>query len=260
MHLRQLRKELAEIFEIVRTQCGQRLQLRGLLPQHPGVPRGSRLDYERLLASPVRDARFVILDTETTGFEPYGGDAIVQVAFIEYAGLEPTGRELTSLVHPGRPIPARSTAIHGISDEMVADAPTAGELLDDILAFVDGAVLVGHHIAFDLRFLNRITRRHRLGELPNPCIDTAMLHLARGGTHDTIALDRVAACHGIAIEGRHDARGDARATGRIFAHLAPRFDDGRLTVGELLERVHPIAGLSPHHPAEAEVCTRSRSA
>ncbi len=253
MHFHQLRKELAEITEILRTRCALGLKRRGLLSAYPAIPRHSRVDYERLLRTPIRQARFVVLDTETTGFEPYGGDELVQVAFVEYLGLVPTGRELSSLLHPRIPIPQRSTEIHGITDSMVADAPRAGELIDTIIEFTDDAVLVGHHIAFDLRFLNRITRRHRLGELPNPRIDTAMLHLATGGGREHIGLDHVAATHAIAIEGRHDARGDARTCGHIFAHLAGRLDDGRLTVGELIERVHPIVGLSPHHPAEAQM-------
>lgn len=253
MHFHQLRKELREITEILRLHCGRRLHRYGFLGAGRHVPRRSRREYEDLLALPVRTAPFGVLDTETTGFEPYGGDEIVQIALIEYRGLEPTGRELSSLVRPGGPIPPRSTAIHGISDAMVADAPSIDELIDDIVHFIDGHVLVGHHIAFDMRFLDRITRRCMLGDLPHPRLDTAMLHLATGGLPDAIGLDHAAAACGIPIDNRHDARGDARACGQLFARLASHLTTDETTVGELIERVHPIAGLSPHHPAEGGV-------
>lgn len=261
MHFHQLRKELREIGEIVRTRCGQELLRRGLLQPRRSPRRQHRLHFEELLALPVREAPLMVLDTETTGFEPYGRDEIVQVSFIEYRGLEPTGRELNSLVRPGVAIPSSSTAIHGIDDAMVADAPRLADIIDTIADFVDGAVLVGHHIAFDMRFLDRVCRRCLLGDLPNPRLDTAMLYLACGGSPARIGLDPVAADCGIGIEHRHDARGDAVTCGRILAHLGSRLAPAEMTVGELIERVHPIAGLSPHHPAEAApgVTFRNRS-
>jgi|GEM_PF-803512 len=250
MHFRQLCKELSEIVEIVRTRCGQRLRRHGYL-RHAGLAdTHSRFDFEALLATPARDAPFVVLDTETTGFEPYGGDRIVQVALIEYRGLEPTGRELCSLVNPGIAIPAPSTAVHGITDDQVSDAPTIDELIADIAAFIDGHVLVGHHVAFDLRFLERPLRRRLLRDLRNPRIDTVALHHADGGAPDCISLDAVAAICGTAVHERHDALGDARTCGEIFVHHTRSLTTASTTVGELLEMVHPIAGLSPRHPAQ----------
>lgn len=253
MHFHQLRKEMSELLELGRTHWRRQLQRRGLLPHQPIMPAHNRLEFEALLSQPVRDAPYIVLDTETTGFEPYGGDALVQVAFIEYHGLEPSGREFCSLVNPGRPIPPRATRIHGITDADVATAPPIEDLIDDIVALIDQHVLVGHHIAFDLRFLDRATRRYRLGDIPCPRIDTAMLYLAAGGGSGPIDLDQVAAYCGIDVPGRHDARGDAWGCGLIFSHLAGHLDAGGLSVGELIERVHPIAGLSAHHPAEAEI-------
>lgn len=253
MHFHQLRKEITELLEMGRTRWRRRLLHHGLLPGQALMPAHSRLEFEALLSRTVRDAPYIMLDTETTGFEPYGGDTLVQFAFIEYHGLEPTGREFCRVVNPGRPIPARSTAIHGITDEQAAQAPPIDELINDIVAFIDGHVLVGHHVAFDLRFLDRVTRRCRLGDIPNPRLDTAMLYLAAGGCSRSIDLDRVAADCGVEIPGRHDARGDALGCGLIFNHLASRLDPGGLSIGELIERVHPIAGLSAHHPAEIEI-------
>ncbi|MDZ7749039.1 MAG: 3'-5' exonuclease [Halofilum sp. (in: g-proteobacteria)] len=140
------------------------------------------LDTRALLATPVAEARFVVLDLETTGFAAYAGDEIVQAALLEYRGLEPTGEALCSLVRPSIPIPATATAVHGIDDEIVADAPTIEAIIDDIVEFLDGAVIVGHHAAFDLRFLNRVTQRELFCRLPHPTVDPccSTFHAAAG--------------------------------------------------------------------------------
>jgi len=252
MHFHALRKELAEISELARLRCARQLKSRGWIRPRARIPRHTRVEFEQMLALPVREARYMMIDTETTGFEPYGGDAIIQVALIEYRGLEPTGVEWASLVNPRRPISETSRAIHGIDDDMVRDAPLIDDIVADITGFIDEAVIIGHHVAFDLRFLQRATRRVLLRDLPNPRMDTVMLHLAAGGSRRGIGLDRVAAELGIVPELRHDARGDARSCGRIFARLAAQLSTCETTVGELLERVHPLAGLPIHHPAEAE--------
>lgn len=255
MHFHQLRKELSEITEILRLRCARGLQRHRSAHAAIDWPVHNRLDYERVLATPLREAPFVVIDTETTGFEPYGGDELVQVAFIEYAGLEPTGREFCSLVRPRVPIPATSRAIHGISDDMVAEAPTADDLIDTIAEFIDGRVLVGHHIAFDMRFLDRVARRRFFSDFTNPRIDTVELYRAVQPAARRLGLDEVAAACGVAIEDRHDARGDALTCGGIFGYVAAHLACGDATVGELLERVHPIAGLSPYHPAQEELLT-----
>ena len=59
-----------------------------------------------LTCLPVEEARFVVIDTETTGFKVYGGDEIVSIALLEMHGLEPTGREFTTLVNPSTRHPA----------------------------------------------------------------------------------------------------------------------------------------------------------
>lgn len=203
------------------------------------------LDAKALLATPVTAARFVVVDLETTGFAAYAGDEIVQVALLEYRGLEPTGTELCSLVRPRAPIPAKATAVHGIDDTIVADAPTIDALIDDIVDFLDGAVIVGHHVAFDLRFLNRVMQRELFCRLPHPTVDTMLLYLSRSGRLGHYELDDVAGACGVPVEGRHDARGDAVIAGRIFAHLAAPVAARGATVHEL------IAGTRAGAPDDA---------
>lgn len=190
-------------------------------------------DFKAVLARPVAEARFVILDTETTGFHAYGGDEIISVAVLEQRGLEPTGREFTTLVNPGRPIPEASRKIHGLSDAQVADSPPIEAVLPTLLEFIDDAVLVGHHIDFDRRFLNKALLKNMYCQLGNPSLDTMLLHLAFSGRMGHYTLDEVAKyCH-VTVRERHTARGDAMATAEIFNTLAPRLAEPGMTVAEL---------------------------
>lgn len=206
------------------------------------------LDTRALLATPVATARFVVIDLETTGFGAYAGDEIVQVALLEYRGLEPTGEELCSLVRPSIPIPATATAVHGIDDEAVADAPTIDTLIDEIVNFLDGAVIVGHHVAFDLRFLNRVTQRALFCRLPHPSVDTMLLYLSRSGRLGHYDLGEIAAACGVPTEGRHDARGDAAIAGGIFAHLAAPAADAGHHVRDLIAGTRAGAPDAPEGP------------
>lgn len=239
-------RPIAEIADRARAACNRLLRKHRLAGRRGLHDRCVALDRQALLDTPLDTARYVVLDTETTGLAAYAGDEIVQVALLEYRGLQPTGEELCSLVRPGIPIPARATAIHGIDDGMVAGAPTIDELIDDIVAFLDGAVLVGHHVAFDLRFLNRVTQRTLFCRLPHPTLDTMLMYLARSGRLGHYALGEIAEACGVPVAGRHDARGDAVMCGRIFARLAAPAAAAGATVGDQVAGIRRV----PARPAE----------
>ncbi|MFP3947117.1 MAG: exonuclease domain-containing protein [Longimicrobiales bacterium] len=105
--------------------------------------------------------RAFFFDLETTGTDPYG-DRVVEIAAVvadrHGAGWEVVAR-WQHLVHPGRFIPEAATAVHGISDDDVADAPIFEELAPQIQEAVRGCVLVGYNIrAFDTVLLDRELR------------------------------------------------------------------------------------------------------
>lgn len=106
--------------------------------------------------------RTIFYDTETTGLSPE------RDRIIEIAAYDPT-RDCTfqRLIHPGCPIPAEATAIHKITDQMVADSPNFGEVAREFMQFCDGdVVLIAHNNdAFDLQFLRCEFPRHQL-EMP----------------------------------------------------------------------------------------------
>ena len=177
--------------------------------------------------------RFVAVDLETTGLDPRT-DAIVSLAAIPFVERTPQPG-LVTLVQPGRPIPPASTAIHGITDEMVVGAPPVRPALRALEDALGGDVVVGHGIAFDLAVIGRERRAHRLAPLGNRALDTMCLAAALHRDWTDVGLDGVAARLGVTIEGRHTAERDAVAAGRILLALLPVLaQKGLRTVPELV--------------------------
>ena len=186
------------------------------------------------LSVPVGQCRFVVLDTETTGFHAYGGDEIVSIAMLELHGLQPTGRVYTQFINPNRKIPPESTAIHGIQDSDVQDAPRIDQVIGTVRDFLDDDVVVGHHTAFDIRFLNRAALSTLNQKFINPVVDTMLLYLGFSGRLGHYSLEDVASYCKVEIKNRHTALGDAEATSLIFQHLARRMIGEDQSVSSLI--------------------------
>ena len=177
--------------------------------------------------------RFVAIDLETTGLDARR-DAIVAAAAVPFIAAEPA-EGLVTLVNPGRPIPAESTAIHGITDVMVAMAPVIDTVLSALTAAWGESVLVGHGVSFDLAVIGRERKARRLPAIANPALDTMRLAAALHRSWTDVGLDAVAARLGIPILGRHTARGDAVAAGQILLALLPALAGrGLRTIPDLL--------------------------
>ena len=185
--------------------------------------------------TPVSRTRFVVIDTETTGLHAYAGDEIISIALVELRGLTVTGRTLSTLVNPRRPIPPESTAIHHLTDADVADAPVIEEVLPDVVRFIGRSVLVGHHVNFDLRFLNKTLRKQCLCRLRHPWLDTMMLYSAVSGRVGHYSLEEVAEFCQVELRKRHTAYGDAVMTAFMFKWLAERMTNGRHPVSKLIK-------------------------
>ena len=165
------------------------------------------------------ESRFVVVDVETTGTSHGRGDRVTEVAAVVVAHGEITDA-FHSLVNPGRPIPWRITALTGISDAMVADAPPFGAIADDLARVLATGTFVAHNAPFDWGFLGmEFARAGSVDALVGTPLCTVRLarrllaHLPRRN------LDTVAWHYGVEIESRHRALGDARATARILLGL-----------------------------------------
>jgi DNA polymerase-3 subunit epsilon len=164
----------------------------------------------------------IAVDTETTGMSPLFGHRLVEVARVAIVDGA-LGEEWSTLIDPGRPIPADAARVHGITDAMVADAPKPAEAGRLLRAACADFPLVFHNASFDLPFLLHLFREAGAPTLLNPIVDT--LGLARGlfGTGSR-ALGALATRLELPVETAHRALGDTRTTARVFIELAGRWE------------------------------------
>jgi len=101
----------------------------------------------------LNEIEFVIFDTETTGLEPESGDRVVEIAGLKFKGQERLST-FESLLNPKREISAAAFAVNNISQEMLKNAPEAGEILPKFLEFIKGSCICSYNAGFDLKFLN----------------------------------------------------------------------------------------------------------
>lgn len=98
--------------------------------------------------------REIVLDTETTGFEPSEGHRIVEIGAVELFNHVPTGRTYHQYINPKRPMPEEAFAVHGLGDQFLSDKPIFQSVGQAFLDFVGDSPLVIHNAAFDMKFLN----------------------------------------------------------------------------------------------------------
>jgi DNA polymerase III subunit epsilon len=168
----------------------------------------------------LRSLAFTVLDTETTGLDPRGGDTIVSMGAVRVDRVRVREHDtFDRLVDPGRRIPAVATSVHGITNQMVAGRSRLPAVLADLARFTDDTVLVGHDIAFDLAFLRPVEEAAG-AQLPSRVLDilllSAVLHPAEGENH---SLDALARRYSIPVLGRHTALGDALVTAEILVAM-----------------------------------------
>jgi DNA polymerase-3 subunit epsilon len=188
-----------------------------------------------LLEQPLDELVFTVLDTETTGLDPTGGDRIVALGAVRVVNGRILRQEtFDRLVDPGRPVPASSTEIHGLTDEMLAGAPAIEEVLTAFVRFAEDTVLVGHNVSFDLQFLQQAGRAAGV-DLSRPALDTLLIHAALYPGQEDHTLESIAARLGVSVVGRHTALGDALVTADVLvAMLTPLRQQGIRTLGDAL--------------------------
>jgi DNA polymerase-3 subunit epsilon len=109
----------------------------------------------RLDASYAIGMREIVLDTETTGMDPFKGDRIIEIGAVELIGHLPTGRTLQFYINPERDVPPEATAVHGITNEFLKGKPIFSQVYSDFLEFIGSdAILVIHNAEFDMKFIN----------------------------------------------------------------------------------------------------------
>ncbi len=175
----------------------------------------------------------VFLDVESTGVNP-DHDRIVQIAAVRYFGGGAQKDEKSHLIHPGQPIPPEATQVHGITDEMVKDAPSFRQLAGGLLKFIEGADLAAYNARFDFSMLQAEFRRVGIEWSANQhrVLDPFRM-LQQLEPRDLGAVYQRQT--GKDLVGAHDALADARATVEVLEHMIEGYDlPGN--VDDLLER------------------------
>lgn len=217
---------------------------------------------QHLLEKRPSDVPIVVLDTETTGLYPGLGHRIVEIGAIRLENWQEVG-QVSSLIQPGRKMDPKASAVNGIADADLLGQPTFSQVADDLLALLDGAVVVAHNAEFDAGFVGQELLIHGLqtsgqaAKLPNPWLCTLLL--ARRHFHfGRNSLSHIARHLGVRMGRAHRALNDVYMTAEILKRMVRTLEQRRLeTVGDLLHAqgsaiyAPSFAGQLPDVVAEA---------
>ncbi|MGA8614761.1 MAG: DNA polymerase III subunit epsilon [Xanthobacteraceae bacterium] len=165
--------------------------------------------------------REIVLDTETTGLDPFRGDRLVEIGCIELVNRIPSGQTFHQYFYPERGMPAEALAIHGLTDEFLKDKPLFADVVDELTGFLGDAPLVIHNAAFDLGFLNaELERAGRPLIGREQTVDTLLIARRKhpGGAN---RLDDLCVRYGIDNSHRtkHGALLDAELLAEVYVEL-----------------------------------------
>lgn len=168
--------------------------------------------------------RFVAFDTETTGIWA-AVNRLVEIAGVRFSLVDDTTETFSTLINPERPIPPDAIAVHGITDEMVADSPTIATVMPQFLEFCSDAILIAHNAPFDLAFLQWEGRRCNLTLPDLPAIDTVDICRKLFKGLGSYSLQSLMQHFRLAEHQDHRALSDAELVRQLFQLAAPKFPE-----------------------------------
>lgn len=165
--------------------------------------------------------REIVLDTETTGFEPSEGDRIVEIGAVELFNHLPTGNTYHQYINPERMMPKAAFEVHGLGDDFLRDKPVFKSIAQAFIDFIGDAQLVIHNAAFDMKFLNHELKTAGFPGLPYArATDTLMIARAKfpGSPASLDALCRRFGVDNSARE-KHGALLDSEILAEVYLEL-----------------------------------------
>lgn len=196
-----------------------------------------------MLGQPLDALPLTFLDLETTGLAPAQGHRVCEVALLRVRG-DQVEQRLATLVDPERHSDPQAFAVNQISPEMLDGAPHFAEVAGQVLAVLQGSVLIAHNAPFDLAFLRNELARLDLPPPDNYVIDTLALarRLLRRSSY---SLQTLAHDLGLAAP-NHRAEADVRALRGLFAYLVRQLAEQEIATLDALLRYQ--RGLLPGQP------------
>ena len=176
--------------------------------------------------------RQIVLDTETTGLSWEKGNRVVEIGCVELVERRPTGRTFQRYLNPDCQFEPGAQEVTGLTLEFLADKPRFAEIVDEFLAFIDGAELVIHNAAFDLGFLDAELARcgAHLGGMRDRCGVEDSLELARqrfpGQRNSLDAL-----CRRLGVDNAHRQLHGALLDAQLLAEVYLALTSGQGEIG-----------------------------
>lgn len=226
----------------------------------------------------VAPVRQVVLDTETTGLSWERGNRVVEIGCVEFIDRRPTGRTFHSYLNPDRAFEPGAQEVTGLTVEFLADKPRFATIVDEFIAFIDGAELIIHNAAFDVGFLDNelALAGGDYGRLGDRCaIEDSLLLARKRYPGQRNSLD--ALCRRLGVDNSHRQLHGALLDAQLLAEVYIGLTSGQSEIGFEVEeaatdggaavayqasvgRVRPVVQVSPEElAAHAARLARLRS-
>src|SRR5690606_35140004 len=198
--------------------------------------------------------RQVVLDTETTGLDPKAGHRIIEIGCVEIIDRRVTRRYYHQYINPQREVDEGAMAVHGISNEFLADKPLFHQIASDFIRFIDGAELIIHNAAFDVGFINHEFNLldRGLGSVEDLCTVVDTLLMARRKYPGAgVSLDKL--CSRLGIDNSHRELHGALLDSQILADVYLAMTGGQTALSlssgdDQNETASAIRRLDPGRP------------
>jgi DNA polymerase III subunit epsilon len=195
--------------------------------------------------------REIVLDTETTGFEPGEGDRIVEIGAVELFNHLPTGRTYHQYINPMRSMPTAAFEVHGLGDEFLRGFPVFKDIGEAFLEIIGDAQLVIHNAAFDMKFLNHELHAVGMPTIPmNRATDTLLI-ARRKFPGSPASLDALCRRFGInnSMREKHGALLDSEILAEVYLELVggrqPDFGLNTTAQANTLNKVESVDDWRP---------------
>ena len=186
--------------------------------------------FEQKLPKTISENRFVVLDTETTGFD-FKKDRVLSIGAVSVQSNAIAVQDSFEVYLKQQTFNPKTVEIHGLLKEGKLEKVEAEEGIKRLLKYLDNSVIVAHHAYFDIMMLNKMLERHGLPNLKNKVLDTGVLHQRTRLSSNLIdnkkvfTLDELTELLNISKKDRHTASGDAYITAIAFLKILQRLKE-----------------------------------
>ena len=202
--------------------------------------------------------REIVIDTETTGLDPFQGHRLVEIGCVEIFNRMPTGQTFHRHINPQRDMPAEAFAVHGLSTEFLTTKPLFAEVADEFLEFIGEAPLVIHNASFDISFINaELERIQRPIIARERLVDTLLLARRK---HPGVSNRLDDLCSRYAIDNsrrtKHGALLDAELLAEVYIDLIGARQSQLILAAESVDTRAGVYGDVPRRQREVPLAAR----